>query len=62
MRLSLRSTSTRTFLVLPAAVPVEQALSGRPVRCSWVQLCAAGYLAYRLSGNYGYEGPAARRA
>lgn len=52
MRLSLRSTSTRTFLVLPAAVLVEQALSGRRVRWSWTPMLAAGYLIYRLAGQY----------
>lgn len=52
MRLSLRSTSTRTFAAVPVLVLVEQALSRRPLRLRWTPLLAWGYLQYRLSGNY----------
>ncbi len=52
MRLSLRSTSTRTFLAIPAVVLTEQALAGRPVHLRWAPVLAWGYLQYRLSGRY----------
>ncbi len=52
MRLSLRSTSTRTFAAIPAAVFVEQALARRPLRPVGVPLLLAGYLTYRLAGRY----------
>jgi protein-S-isoprenylcysteine O-methyltransferase Ste14 len=52
MRMSLRSTSTRTFLVWPLVVGLEQALSRRPVRATGLPLMAAGYAAYRLAGSY----------
>lgn len=52
MRASLRSTSTRTFLVAPLAVAAEQALSGRRLRARWSPLLVAGYLTYRMAGHY----------
>ncbi len=52
MRLSVRSTSTRTFAVLPAVVLAEQAVSRRPLHLRWAPLMAWGYLQYRLSGSY----------
>lgn len=52
MRLSLRSTSTRTFLLVPAAVSLEQAVSHRPLHPRWTPLLAWGYLQYRLCGRY----------
>jgi hypothetical protein len=45
-------TSTRTFVVIPAAVLAEQALSRRPLHLGWTPLLAWGYLQYRLSGDY----------
>ena len=51
MRLSLRSTSTRTFLAIPAVVLAEQALARRPVRPRWAGLMVWGYLQYRLAGR-----------
>ncbi|MDZ5445011.1 isoprenylcysteine carboxylmethyltransferase family protein [Micromonospora sp. 4G57] len=52
MRMSLSSTSTRTFLIWPLMVGVEQALSRRRVRGTGLPLMAAGYAAYRLAGAY----------
>lgn len=52
MRLSLKSTSTRTFVAIPAVILAEQAISGRPLRLLWSPLMAWGYLQYRLSGSY----------
>ncbi len=52
MTLSLRSTSTRTFVVWPALVAAEQALSRRPLRMRWLALLPWGYLQYRWSGAY----------
>lgn len=52
MRLSLRSTSTRTFVGIPALVLAEQALARRRLRPGWVPVMAAGYLQYRLAGDY----------
>lgn len=52
MKLSLTSTSTRTFLVWPACVALEQRLARRPVHRAWLPLLPWGYLQYRLSGNY----------
>ena len=50
--MSLRGTSTRTFVAIPAAVLAEQAVSRRPLRLRWAPLLAWGYLQYRLSGSY----------
>lgn len=52
MRLSLRSTSTRTFVLVPAAVLLERALARRPLHARWAPLLAWGYLQYRLCGRY----------
>lgn len=52
MRPSLSSTSTRTFVAVPAALALEQALSRRPLHPGWAPLLVAGWLAYRLSGRY----------
>jgi protein-S-isoprenylcysteine O-methyltransferase Ste14 len=52
MRLRLSSTSTRTFVLLPAAVLVEQGLARRPLRRRWLPLMLWGYLQYRLAGTY----------
>jgi protein-S-isoprenylcysteine O-methyltransferase Ste14 len=52
VRLSLSSTSTRTFLLWPVCVAVEQCLARRRVRPGWLLLLAWGYGQYRLSGAY----------
>ncbi len=52
MRMSVRGTSTRTFLAVPAAVLAEQAVVRRPLHLRWAPVMAWGYLQYRLSGNY----------
>jgi protein-S-isoprenylcysteine O-methyltransferase Ste14 len=48
----LRSTPTRTFVALPAAVLVEQVLARRRLRPRWAPVLAWGFLQYRLSGRY----------
>jgi protein-S-isoprenylcysteine O-methyltransferase Ste14 len=52
MRLSLRSTSTRTFVALPAALLAEQAVRRAPLHPAGVPLLAAGFAAYKLGGSY----------
>jgi protein-S-isoprenylcysteine O-methyltransferase Ste14 len=52
MRMSLSSTSTRTFLIWPLVVGAEQALSRRRPHATGLPLMAAGYAAYRLAGSY----------
>lgn len=52
MRASLGSTSMRILLLVPAVVLTEQAHARRPLHLRWSPLLAAGYLSYRLSGNY----------
>lgn len=52
MRGSLSSTSTRTFVMWPAVVAIEQALTRRRLRPGWLPLLAWGYLQYRCSGDY----------
>jgi len=52
VRMSLSSTSTRTFLIWPLVVGVEQALRRRRPRGTGLPLMAAGYAAYRLAGSY----------
>lgn len=52
MRLSVRSTSTRTFVLVPAAVLAEQALARRRIHYRWTPLLAWGYLQYRCCGRY----------
>ena len=52
MRRSLRGTSTRTFLAIPAVVLAEQAVARRPLHLGWTPVMAWGYLQYRLAGDY----------
>lgn len=52
MRMSLRGTSTRTFVAVPAVVLAEQALSRRPLHLRWAPVLAWGYLQYRWCGDY----------
>lgn len=52
MRPSIRSTSTRTFLLAPVVVAAEQALAGRRLHKRWSPLLLAGYLTYRMAGHY----------
>jgi protein-S-isoprenylcysteine O-methyltransferase Ste14 len=52
MRNSIRGTSTRTFLAIPAAVLAEQAVRRRPLHLEWTPVMAWGYLQYRLAGQY----------
>lgn len=50
--MSLRSNSTRTLVLVPAAVLAEQAVSRRPLRLRWLPVMLAGFLQYKLSGRY----------
>jgi protein-S-isoprenylcysteine O-methyltransferase Ste14 len=52
VRLTVRSTSTRTFVVIPLVVTAEQVIRRRPLRPAWSPLLVAGYLSYRLAGAY----------
>lgn len=52
MRPSLRGTSARTFVAIPAVVLAEQAVSRRPLHPGWAPLLVWGYLQYRLAGSY----------
>ena len=52
MRMSLRSTSTRTFVALPLALAAEQAVRRAPLHLAASPLLAAGYAAYELAGSY----------
>ena len=52
MRLSLRSTSTRVLVILPAVVAGEQLASRRRVHPRWLPVLAWGYLQYRFAGRY----------
>jgi len=52
MRLSLRSTSTRTFVALPAVLAAEQAVRRAPMHPAAAPLLAAGFAAYKLAGSY----------
>lgn len=52
MRASLKSTSTRTFVALPAVVAAEQVVSRRRLHLGWSPLLAAGFLTYRAAGRY----------
>ena len=52
MRLTARSTSTRTFVLVPTAVAAEQVVSRRRLHPAWSPLLVAGYLTYRLAGRY----------
>ena len=52
MRLDHRSSSTRTFVLTPAVVFAEQALSRRRFHAPWVPVMAWGFLQYHLAGRY----------
>ncbi len=52
LRLSISSTSTRTFVAIPAVVLAEQLMSRRRLHLKYLPLLAWGYLQYRLSGDY----------
>ena len=52
MRLSISSTSTRTFVVIPAVVMAEQLVSRRKLHLKFAPFLLWGYLQYRLSGDY----------
>jgi hypothetical protein len=52
VRPSLSSTSTRTFLALPAVAVAESLLARRRPRLAFVALLPWGYLQYRLCGRY----------
>ncbi len=52
MTLSLRSTSTRTFLAIPAVALAESLVASRRPRLVFVGLLPWGYLQYRLCGDY----------
>lgn len=52
MRNSLRGTSTRTFVAIPAVVLLEQAVARRRLHPRWLPVMAWGYLQYRLAGSY----------
>jgi protein-S-isoprenylcysteine O-methyltransferase Ste14 len=52
VRPSLRSTSTRTFVALPIALLLEQAVRRARLHPSGVPLLLVGYTSYRLAGTY----------
>ena len=52
MRMSLRSTSTRTFVALPIALLAEQTVRRTRLHPAAAPLLAAGYAAYKLAGSY----------
>lgn len=52
MRASIGSTSTRTFLVAPLATAAEQVIAGRGWHPTWSPVLLAGYLTYRVAGDY----------
>lgn len=52
MHISIRSTSTRTFVLYPVLVAAELALTGRRPHLRWLPILAWGYLQYRLAGRY----------
>lgn len=49
---ALRSTSDRNFVVVPAVVLAEQALSRRRIHPLWGVPAVWGYMQYRLCGTY----------
>lgn len=65
MRLDTRSSSTRTFVLIPALALAEQVLAHRRAHPRWVPLMVWGYLQYLLAGRYrtrrGGGGPGMRR-
>jgi protein-S-isoprenylcysteine O-methyltransferase Ste14 len=52
MRMSLKSTSTRVLVALPAIVLAEQAASRRRLHPAWLPVMAWGYAQYKLAGGY----------
>jgi protein-S-isoprenylcysteine O-methyltransferase Ste14 len=52
MRLSVRSTSTRTFVLTPLVLGVDQVLHRRRLRPGWSPLLLVGYGLYRAAGRY----------
>lgn len=52
MRLDVRSSSTRTFVLIPAVALAERALAHRRPRLRWAPVMIWGYLQYRLAGRY----------
>lgn len=52
MRLDIRSSSTRTFVLVPGAVLAERALARRRLRLTWLPLMVWGYLQYLFAGRY----------
>lgn len=51
MRVSLTSTSTRTFVVIPALTILEQTVRRRRCHAGWSVLMAWGFLQYKLVGT-----------
>lgn len=52
MRPSVKSTSARTFVLIPVAVAAEQAMFRRRLRPAWSPLLITGYLGYLAAGRY----------
>jgi len=52
VRLSVSSTSTRSFVLYPALVLAEQAFARRRLHARWLPAMGAGYALYRLAGSY----------
>lgn len=52
MRLDIRSSSTRTFVLVPGVVLAERALARRRIRLIWLPLMVWGYLQYLFAGRY----------
>jgi len=52
VKLSLLSTSTRTFLAIPAIVMTEQVIRRQPVQPLWLLPMVWGFLQYYLVGRY----------
>ena len=52
MRLSVSSTSTKTFALYPALVLAEQVLARPRVHPRWLPVMAAGYGLYKGAGAY----------
>ncbi|HEY7050250.1 MAG TPA: isoprenylcysteine carboxylmethyltransferase family protein [Jatrophihabitantaceae bacterium] len=52
MRLTLRSTSTRVLVALPAIVLAEQVVSRRRLHPKWLPVMAWGVAQYKLAGGY----------
>lgn len=52
MRPSIKSTSTRTFVIIPSAVLLEQLVSRRRLHLKYLPMLAWGYLQYRLAGDF----------